>query len=31
MSMHDDILKVLLTEEELHEKVKALVRQITED
>ena len=31
MSMHDDILKVLLTEEELHEKVKALGRQITED
>ena len=31
MSMHDDILKVLLTEEELHEKVKALGRQITQD
>ena len=31
MSIHDDILKVLLTEEELHEKVKALGRQITQD
>lgn len=31
MSMHDDILKVLLTKEELHEKVKELGRQITQD
>ncbi len=31
MSMHDDILKVLLTQEELREKVKELGRQITQD
>ncbi|HJC72097.1 MAG TPA: hypoxanthine phosphoribosyltransferase [Candidatus Ruthenibacterium merdavium] len=29
--MHDDILKVLLTQEELREKVKELGRQITQD
>lgn len=31
MSMHDDILKVLLAQEELREKVKELGRQITQD
>ena len=31
MRMHDDILKVLLTQEELREKVKELGRQITQD
>ena len=31
MSMHDEILKVLLTQEELREKVKELGRQITQD
>lgn len=31
MSMHDDILKVLLTQEELREKVKEIGRQITQD
>ena len=31
MSMHDDILKVLLTQEELREKAKELGRQITQD
>lgn len=31
MSIHDDILKVLLTQEELREKVKELGRQITQD
>ncbi len=31
MSMHDDILKVLLTQEELRGKVKELGRQITQD